>query len=212
MNETIVLVHGLWMNGFELSLLRRRLQRNFGAATCTFRYASIRHGLAYNAEQLNKFLRSLPVDKVHLVGHSLGGVLILHTLARFPNPQVDRVICLGSPLADSAPARDLARTRSGRRVIGRTLSDALSVMPLRSTGIAQPVGIIAGTKALGMGRLLGVLDRPNDGVVSVSETQCPGHADRLQLPVSHIGLIISAFAAEQTVAFIKHARFDHESC
>jgi pimeloyl-ACP methyl ester carboxylesterase len=209
MMATIVLVHGLWMNGFEMSLLRRRLGRDHAYATRRFSYAGVMHDLEQNAGQLNTFLRQLPAGPVHLVGHSLGGVLIMHTLTRFPNPQIGRVVCLGSPLTDSAAARFVSRVSPGRFIIGQTLRDGALAAPLDSADIAQSVGVIAGTMEVGAGSLLGVLQAPHDGVVEVRETQLPGITDHIELPVSHIGLLVAVSVAEQTAAFIKNGRFNH---
>jgi pimeloyl-ACP methyl ester carboxylesterase len=209
MTETIVLVHGLWMNGFEMSLMGRRLHRDYGYEARRFHYASMKRGLGDNVERLHQFVQALPADKVHFVGHSLGGVLILHTLHRFPNPKIGRVVCLGSPLVDSAPARLLSRAGPGRFIIGRTLRDSVLAAPLRMVECAQAVGVIAGTMAVGIGSALGVLVAPHDGVVSVHETQLPGITDHVEILVNHFGLVLTPSVVKQVVHFIQNGRFQH---
>ena len=73
----VVYVHGLWLTGIEGGILRRRLAKTLSAETRVFSYASVRSGIAANAQALAKFLGGLRADTLHLVGHSLGGLVIL---------------------------------------------------------------------------------------------------------------------------------------
>ena len=49
---------------------------------------------------------------------------------------------------------------------------------------------------------------PNDGTICVEETELPGAADRIVLPVSHTGILFSAEAARQTASFLATGRFN----
>jgi pimeloyl-ACP methyl ester carboxylesterase len=101
----IVCIHGLWMNGMDMSLVRLRLRRTLGVNVSQFSYHSVTEGIAENTRRLSNFIRRLHADSVHLVGHSLGGVLALQMLRRFPTDKVNRVVCLGSPLVGSSAAQ-----------------------------------------------------------------------------------------------------------
>ncbi|HRP98005.1 MAG TPA: alpha/beta fold hydrolase, partial [Rhodocyclaceae bacterium] len=74
--EAVVLVHGLWMRGIVFALQRRRLARR-GFAVHAFSYPSMRGTLAANARALAAFVAGVAGTRVHLVGHSLGGVIAL---------------------------------------------------------------------------------------------------------------------------------------
>ena len=63
------------MNGLESFLLRDRLARA-GFEPSVFRYPSLHASLADVTAALSARLRSFD-GKVHLVGHSLGGVVVL---------------------------------------------------------------------------------------------------------------------------------------
>jgi len=71
------------------------------------------------------------------------------------------------------------------------------------------VGSIAGCKSLGLGRLLGGLPSPNDGVVAVEETRMSGTRDQIVLNVSHSGMLISTSVAHQVCMFLRHGYFFH---
>jgi len=73
----------------------------------------------------------------------------------------------------------------------------------------RELGVIAGDRATGMGRLLGSLDGPSDGTVAVRETDLPGATDSVRLHVSHSGMVFSREVASQVAAFLREGRFDH---
>ena len=74
---------------------------------------------------------------------------------------------------------------------------------------AVAVGVLAGTRSLGLGRVVPDLPRPNDGVVSVAETRLPGAADFIALPVAHSEMLVSRRCAGQIAAFLDTGRFRH---
>jgi pimeloyl-ACP methyl ester carboxylesterase len=104
-----VVVHGLWMPGPDTWLLRRRLNAE-GLNSSLFRYPSVRRGLYENAEALARYVERVPGDTVHLVGHSLGGVLIVAMLQRFG---CARVSALAGRTADRRPQHRRTRRPAG---------------------------------------------------------------------------------------------------
>ena len=64
--ESVVVLHGLWMIGSVMGILRRRLAPH-GFHVSTFNYASIRQGLEENAARLAEFTARVPGDTVHLL-------------------------------------------------------------------------------------------------------------------------------------------------
>jgi pimeloyl-ACP methyl ester carboxylesterase len=180
---TVVLVHGLWMNGLEMSLLRHRLNKD-GFATYRFSYPTVRCDIAANAARLQDFLRDIDADTVHLVGHSLGGLVILRLFEDFPEQRPGRIVLLGTPYRGSATARNLARFAWGRRLLGRSVEQALFGDGPRWQG-GRELGVIAGTKSMGLGLLVGKLPPPNDGTVILAETQGIPGAVSFAHPSSH---------------------------
>jgi len=204
--ETIILVHGLWMMGAEMSLLKRRL-RAHGYAVHQFRYRMMAKSLDHNCAQLKEFIEQHSGDKTHIVGHSLGGVLALQTLQAYPELLVSSVICLGSPLVDSAAGRRVSRVGAGRVILGKTMPEAVFETPLKEWSGQTRVGVVAGNSGFGLGKMIGKLPKPNDGVVALAETCLPGITDHLEVSVSHTGLILSTDVARQCHWFIRHGSF-----
>jgi pimeloyl-ACP methyl ester carboxylesterase len=217
MSVMVVYVHGLWLNGWEAAWLRRRLSRELSSATCAFPYPSVTAGLATNARALAAFLARIHVDTLHLVGHSLGGLVILECLesvlrARGSEPRdgplpPGRIVLLASPVRGSLAARRLARWPFGRKIMGLTAGEVLLEPRARQWSGARDLGIIAGNRPLGAGHLLGRFHAPNDGTVLLEETRLAGAREHLQLRVSHSGMVLSAEVAMQTAAFLRDGRF-----
>jgi len=72
----VVYVHGLWMGGQEGFLLRHRLGRALDAETRSFTYSSKRATIADTALALGDYLTMIRTDTLHLVAHSLGGLVV----------------------------------------------------------------------------------------------------------------------------------------
>jgi len=204
-HATVVVVHGLWMTGAVFTLQRVWLARN-GYRVATFSYPSIRLGLDEIASRLARFVARLNVPRAHFVGHSLGGLVVLNMLALDAHAAAGRIVLLGSPVAGSRAAEQIAQSSAGRVLIGRAL---LGWRAERGAAIAArfEVGMIAGTVRLGMGRFLAKLPLPNDGVVCLDETRMPGLRDHLTMPVSHSGMIVSSRVTRQICNFLELGHF-----
>lgn len=204
MPERVVLVHGLWLNGASMAPLGWRLARN-GFAVSRFSYWSVFQGLDHNVERLIRFCRQFGSERICLVGHSLGGSLILAALAR-GGLNVHRAVLMGIPYSGSASAGELARFAIGRGIVGRTLADWLrSERPCLPEGV--DIGVIAGDRSIGMGKLISPLPKPNDGVVCLEETKVPGATDSVVLPVFHTAMPFSPMAAHAVSAFLMNGKF-----
>lgn len=204
MSEHVILLHGLWMRSFTMTMLRRRLERA-GYTVHLFDYASVMHDPGLSVAELLKRAHALRGEAIHFVGHSLGGLMALRALQQARDLPVGRVVCLGSPLCGSGVARSVASLPGGSLLVGKSadiLRDGLG----RWDG-AHAVGAIAGRLPIGLGFVVGSLASPHDGTVSVAETRLPGLADHCVVPATHLGLVFSDEAANQTVAFLRTERF-----
>ena len=205
--ETVVLVHGLWMHGVAMELARRRVAR-CGYRALSYSYPTMRLTLGENAERLMRYLRGLSATRLHLVGHSLGGLIVLRALEGAAALPSGRVVLVGTPCAGSHAARRLQRFPGGRTILGRSLIESLEAPSARAPG--RETGVIAGSVPIGLGQIVDPgLPRPNDGAVSVEETRLPGMRDHVVLRVSHSGMLVSRGVARQICAFLRDGAFAH---
>ncbi|MEO7557885.1 MAG: alpha/beta hydrolase [Gammaproteobacteria bacterium] len=207
MKEIVIVVHGLWMTGIDMLLLRRRLRR-CGYEVVQFTYPTMRNSIDANAACLHEFTRTCDQDAtIHFIGHSLGGLVILRLFRDFPE-RPGRIVLLGTPCAGSYVARRLTQYL-GRWLFGQSLEQGLLSDTHRWNG-GRALGVIAGNLSFGGGMIVRGLPRPNDGTVAVQETYLSGMTEHITLPVSHTGLLFSTTVARQVCAFLKTGRFSTE--
>ncbi len=205
MTETVVLIHGLWMPGPDQWPLKYRLGRR-GFHAHTFRYPTVRSDIVANAAELDRFLRGIKGETVHLVGHSMGGLIIRRLLADFPDQRPGRIVTIGTPHNGSHAARYLAGFGWGQTLLGRSCKALTEPGPPWDG--SRDLGVIAGDRSVGLGMLVARdLPRPHDGTVSLDETRLAGATDHITLPVTHISMLISPLVADQTAHFLRNGRF-----
>lgn len=202
--SSVVVVHGLYMNGWLLKPLARRIER-CGFRAHPFTYHDLRWPLKRNAELLARFAETLP-GLLHFVAHSLGGLVVLKALEHLPPGRAGRLVFLGTPYQGSRVAEQLASLPLTRWLLGRSVREGLLTARPRWSGAGE-LGVIAGDRPLGLGMIFGRPPRPHDGTVGVEETRIPGAADTLVLPVTHTEMLFSAEVAHQVCAFLRQGRF-----
>jgi pimeloyl-ACP methyl ester carboxylesterase len=203
----VVFLHGLWLHGPESILLRRRLQRDFRLEVEVFHYPSVAASMAEVTARLQAFIARRAPHELHLVGHSLGGLIAYRFLERFPEQPPGRVVFLGTPALGSRAAIEVSRMQWARALLGRCVAEELLTERRREWSGRRDLGIIAGTLPAGLGQLFVHFDEASDGSVGLSETRLPGATDHLTLPVSHFGMLLSARVARETGGFLTHGHF-----
>ncbi len=202
MAPRVLLLHGIWMRGFSMSLLAHRLRKS-GFDPHIIDYASIFGGYPSAHHQLQRALESSKTP-THIVGHSLGGLMALASLNEQPKNPGGRIVCLGSPLAGSSAANSLNDLGAGWFLgkSGAILQNGVKHLPAQ-----YAVGVIAGNVPRGVGRLFARFDQANDGTVGLSETRLPGVSEHVVVPVTHTGLIFSGLVATLTSNFLHSGHF-----
>ena len=166
-DQAIVLVHGLWMNRWTLSPIANYLKSK-GYHTYRFGYKTTRKPFDFNRAKLQAFVNSRKQDTVHLVVHSMGGILSMRTLPKIRKP--GKLIMLGSPVNGSQSAKAMGQKWWTSWMLKHAQE------PLEN-GVVDPQVLrnsmmIAGISGfIGISRMVTKLPKPNDGTVAVIETQ-----------------------------------------
>jgi pimeloyl-ACP methyl ester carboxylesterase len=200
----VVLAPGLWMPAGAMALLAGRLARA-GYAPHVFSYRG-RSPFDANVERFARYVRdTLGGRPAHFVGHSLGGVLILDMLNRHPEVAAASVVLLGAPVRGCLAGRRLGTASVGRWMMGAcgVLWGEREARWLRDA----PLGVVAGTVPLGLGRVLGRMPDANDGVVRVAETEVAGMTARALVPQGHSMLIVSGAVGALVERFFASGKF-----
>jgi pimeloyl-ACP methyl ester carboxylesterase len=205
MQETVVLVHGVLMTGKVMAVLARRL-KGCGYRTVLFDYPTRRRSMSDNARSLARFVDGLGAARVHLVGHSMGGLLILRALQANPGMPPGRVVVMGTPVSGSGVAKRLCCYGPGRWLLGASAEDGL-LEALPDWTYGREIGVIAGSIPVGIGMALGGLSGRHDGTVGVAETCLAGATDTLVVNASHSSLVLSRRVAGQICNFLRQGQF-----
>ncbi len=205
---TIIFVHGAIVRGWEMKLLRRRLQQ-LGYRVRQFRYRSMMKGFEENARRLKRFITATRGDTVHLVGHSMGGVLIRHVFEHDPDPRPGRLVAIGSPFLDCWVGRrfTLLHPSIGRLLVGRTVFDHISRPNDSEWRGARDFGVLAGTYPFGIGAIFRTLPHPSDGVVLLEETRLTGLRDHVTYRLNNFGMLFSKRCTAQIARFLALGSF-----
>ena len=206
---TIIFVHGAVVNGWEMAPLRHRL-RQYGYRVRQFHYHSMTKGLEENVGRLAKFVRETEGDVLHVIGHSMGGVLTRHVFEQAPDPRPGRLIAVGSPFLDCWVARRIGGLHArGYTLLGRTVHDHISCPRETAWRGSRDFGVLAGTYPFGIGSIFRNLPRPSDGVVLWEETRLHGLRDHVTFNLNHFGMLLSRRCWSQMARFLACGAFSH---
>ena len=194
------------MSGLETFLLRDRLAKA-GFEPSVFRYPSMQADIGVAAVALAGFMREFGPGPVHLVGHSLGGLVVHEAVETQGELPSGRVVLLASPVQGSRAARAVAAWSLGPHLLGRLAAAELTRGAVRAWGSPRELGIIAGSRSAGIGRWFSDLPVPNDGTVCVDETRLAGAREHIVLDVSHTGILMSPAVAHALVKFLATGSF-----
>lgn len=190
MREIVVCIHGIWMKGLVMRPISHYLSAQ-GHECKQFSYHSLRRTPKENALLLGKFVKQFDADIIHFVGHSYGGIILLHYFEMFNDAKPGRVVMLGTPLTGSSVARYMSKNNLIKNsMLGASAKSLHGHVPAWKG--TRPLAVIAGTKGQGLGQMLGApLDKPNDGTVAVSETKIDNCTIHIQVPYSHTGMLLA---------------------
>ena len=214
-SQIVVLLHG-FAGAAILNRPLTRMLRRAGYHAVELGYDSWGTSLEHIRDRLAPRLAQLDgrgADALHLVAHSMGG-LVARALIHAERPRtLGRVVMLGTPNGGSEIADFLAGHALLRPILGRagpalvtrrdTATDALLGQ------VDYPVGIIAGDRPIMRVAASRLVPGPSDGKVSVAATRLAEAADHVILPLPHSMLPYHASAHRQICHFLAHGRFEH---
>ena len=211
--DRVVLLHGLGRGPRSMIPLEWSLRRS-GYEVVNLRYPSQRASIRELAEHaLGPVFSEAPEDgKIHVVTHSLGGILVREYLREHGVPErMGRVVMLAPPNAGSEIVDTLAGWRFYGWIngpAGRDLGTDAAHAPARLGPIppSVDVGVIAGDFSWNP-LFSSLIPGPDDGKVAVARTHVAGERDHLTLPYSHTWLMNRAKTRRQVLTFLREGRF-----
>ena len=205
----VILLHGLGRSDKSVRRLKQHFEKA-GYYTIAMNYPSLRASIQQNAEYLHQVIQSLDgIDKVHLIGFSMGGIVIRQCLAEHDEPRVGRVVFIGSPNQGAELATLLKDWWAFKTFVGpagQELATAPHGLAPKLPAPACEFGIVAGCRGVDAGYNPLILG-DDDGTVSLESTRLPGASDFLTVRAFHQSLLHtpSVFVAAQN--FLEQGRF-----
>lgn len=211
-NESVILLHGLGRTRFSM----RRIQRNLestGFSTHNCGYPSTRLSI----EQLADRFVATAVDelkrrnaaRIHVVTHSLGGILMRSYLHNHALPEGSRIVMLSPPNQGSEVVDFLQEFRCFGWLLGPSalqLGTGSESFPNRLGRIACQTGIIAGSVSSDPW-FSWLFPGAHDGKVSVQRARLEGMTDFLVVPCGHTRIMQSPIILVQIQNFLRYGHF-----
>jgi pimeloyl-ACP methyl ester carboxylesterase len=195
--EHVALVHGYLANKSMLAPLARRLRRR-GFGTTPWGYWNIRCSLLVHADRFCRQLQRLDADPaigtIHLVTHSMGGIIARAALDRFRPRKLGRLVMLAPPNHGSFVATRAVNT------FGRYLRPVTEL----STASDSLVNLLPTPEGLD----IGVIAAQYDALVSEESTHPLVPHAHITLPTWHTGLLFNRAAADLVADFLASGTFD----
>jgi len=201
-DDLVVLIHGLARTQASMRIMAMRLNRA-GFRTAFARYDSrrmrVNEAVAAVAQQIEGMERT---GALHLVGHSLGGVVALRVRNDRPDLDVHRIVQLGSPNRGSGAARTLHDMRLAREFFGPVLAELTTAHDIADDPDPDVMAIAGASMPRWLSQQYGIYG-VNDGLVSVRSAWGWAAGKRLQVESIHGWLPLSAEVAQQVIDFLK---------
>ena len=194
--ETVALVHGYLANTFMLALLGSRLRAS-GFRTSAWGYWNIRCSLLVHADRFSRRLRALDadpsIDRLHLVTHSMGGIVARAALARYRPAKLGRFVMLAPPNRGSFVATAAEGT------FGRVLRPVAE--------LSTAAGSLVNSLPAPDGVEIGVIAARWDALVSEESTHPDVPHAHVTVPTFHTGLLFRRDAADLVAGFLASGTF-----
>jgi triacylglycerol lipase len=209
--DCVILLHGLARSSTSMQVLSWRL-RSLGYGTVNVDYPSTDYSIA----ELADLVVAPAVEKcafsarMHIVTHSLGGIIVRQYLSENTPENLGRVVMLAPPNKGSQvidELRDLPGFELWNGPAGVELGTGPDSLPNRLGPVNFDLGVIAGNQSLNP-LFSSIIDGEDDGKVSVESTKVAGMADHIVMPFTHTFMMNSPEVARQVVFFLQNGFFD----
>ena len=148
-------------------------------------------------------------SKIHLVTHSLGGILVRSYFKRHKEERLGRVVMLGPPNGGSEVVDRLGAWWLFQKINGPAgieLGTHPQSTPNRLGAVDFELGVIAGDRSINWINSLMIRGK-DDGKVSVERTKVGGIKEHITIHATHPFLMKNRRAIEYTIRFLEKGSF-----
>ena len=209
---SVILLHGMGRTGISMRAIAAALRAS-GIPTLSPWYGlrrSMPEIVAYLHPRITAFAAAHP-GPLHIVTHSLGGLVARAYITAYRPPALGRVVMLAPPNAGSALADFVFDLGLDNLIFGPVGPHLRTTRPEEHETqlgcIDFDLGIIAGDRRLDPIIAPFFFTTANDGKVAVEATRIDGMADHIVLPVQHTFMVQDAAVIAQIRAYLATGAF-----
>lgn len=211
----VILLHGMARTAGSMNKMQNSLQQR-GYFVANVDYPSRHHEIDVLAplavkNGLSACNQQASFDTIHFVTHSLGGILVRYYLETNEIENLGRVVMLGPPNQGSHAA-DAMRGVPGFGFINGPaalqLGKGPESVPLQLGRPNFELGVIAGNRTVDP-ITSAILDKPNDGRVTVEDTKLDGMQDFRLVSASHAFIMKKKDVIDLVLSFLEFGNFEH---
>ena len=213
--EFVIILHGLGRTKRSMDKIERGLTR-VGYNVINQGYPSTRQDITtltegFVAPAVEKCLQR-NASKIHLVSHSMGGLLIRSYLHENALPKGSRIVMLSPPNQGSEVAEYLKGFAIYRWILGPAAQQLGTRSKLHDKWrpLTYEVGIITGNRSSDPW-FAKLIPGPNDGKVSVERAKLPEMSDFLVIPEGHTLIMRSEITIWQILYFLHVGHFQSQT-
>lgn len=201
--EIIILLHGMGRTRASMLILRQRL-KNAGYRVLNFPYNPARKSLDEISEEFIAFIKSrVAPARYHLIGHSLGNVIIRNAFKLGYPDGLGRIVMLAPPNHPSHLAKKLKTNPVYTWITGDSGQKVSAAAFYRQLPIPTvEFGVIAGDRGPRLN-----FSEPNDSVVRVQATKLAGMSDFIVVHHLHSFIMNSQDTADYCLLFLRTGHF-----
>ena len=192
--ELVFRVHGFLSKRLLMKPLEWQISRG-GFRTRSWGYLSFYGSLEQHADRLRPILENLcrENDRVHLVAHSMGSIVLRLAMQAAPLPNLGRMVLLAPPNQGTPMAKLINPFLFWIcKGVSELSSDPNSLVNQMEPPTALDFGIVAGRY---------------DWIVPKSRTPLTGQSDHICLAATHNTMLVQPSVARQVVEFLRRGRF-----
>lgn len=198
-HDVVILVHGLAANRVIMAPLARALKAGLGKIL-NWGYSSLWSPIERHGKSLAGILRQLDEThhgRIHLVTHSMGGIIARVALGEFHPQRLGRMVMVTPPNRGSRVASRLAPW------LGRICPPLVQLAACENSFVCSlpPPEVPE----------LGVIAAAGDYLVHEESTRLGCEKDHIILPGLHSSLLFQRETADQVRHFLEHGRFRREA-
>ena len=198
-HDVVILVHGLAANRVIMAPMARALRAGLGKIL-NWGYSSLWSPIERHGRSLATILRQLDEahpGRIHLVTHSMGGIIARVALREFRPQRLGRMVMVTPPNRGSRVASRLAPW------LGRICPPLVQLAACEDSFVCRlPLPEVPE---------LGVIAAAGDYLVHEESTRLGCETDHIILPGLHSSLLFQRETADQVRHFLEHGRFRREA-